>query len=68
MSVFINAIFKATLNYEFDNFVLQAFINHGNDGREMCQGTDSFNNHLLHIACKRGNQSTLKVGRLSKFH
>jgi len=43
------------------NFIIQAFINHGNEGRELCQGTDSFNNHLLHVACKHGNLSTLKV-------
>ena len=43
------------------DFTLQAFINHGNEGRELCQGTDSFNNYLLHIACKHGNQATLKV-------
>ena len=38
----------------------QIFVGH-KDGKELCCGTDSFNNHLLHIACKNGSNKALKV-------
>ena len=31
------------------------------DGKGLFYSTDSFNNHLLHIACKNGNSKALKV-------
>ena len=34
------------------------------EGKVLCSGTDSFNNHLLHIACKNGNFKVLKVCHL----
>ena len=39
---------------------LQEFVKH-KEGKELCSGKDSFNNHLLHIACKNGNFKVLKV-------
>ena len=38
------------------------------DGKGLFYCTDSFNNHLLHIACKNGNSDALKVSlSLSMF-
>ena len=57
------SVCPSALVYRFIIIIMiqsQIFAQH-KDGKALCYGADSFNNHLLHVTCKHGNTKVLKV-------